>query len=293
MQLLKEEQKKKAIADLETQQKQSLSNLDAEMNQIKPAYYAKKNSTNVQSQVSSKNFAEYLANTGRSNSGIGAQYEMARKNNLQSSLNALNIEEANAIADINKRKTDINNNYQTGLASANAQIEADYITNLLSQRQQAWEREMQEKQYQESIRQYNEQMAYQREQDAITNAQTWAKINSSKDELGFDDPVIETDYYTGAINSDAQYGTFATTDKNGTQYQPNNVSGNRLSNRGYKVSDIFADSAYGTTGADLSNQKIWKTSDGKYYVWDGSINNYIDVTEKVNKSVNQKVSIKW
>ena len=49
---------------------------------------------------------------------------------------------------INRRKTDVNNLYQSGLASANAQIEADYITNLLNQRQLAWEREQQEKQKQ-------------------------------------------------------------------------------------------------------------------------------------------------
>lgn len=186
LQMLKEQQMKKAQADLEAQQKQSLSNLEAEISQIKPTYYAKKNSANVQSQVESKNFAEYLANSGRSNSGIGSQYEMSRRNNLQSSLNSLNTEEANALTDANRRKTDVNNAYQSGLTSANAQIESDYITNLLNQRQLAWEREQQEKQFQESIRQYNEQLAYQKQQDAIANAQAWAKINGSGD-YGFVD----------------------------------------------------------------------------------------------------------
>ena len=75
---LKEQQKASAIADLEKQRQQSLSDLKAEEATIKPTYYQKKDSTNVQNQISAKNFHEYLANTGRSNSGIGAQYEMSR-----------------------------------------------------------------------------------------------------------------------------------------------------------------------------------------------------------------------
>lgn len=280
LQLLKEQQMKKAQADLEAQQKQSLSNLEAEISQIKPTYYAKKNSANVQSQVESKNFAEYLANSGRSNSGIGAQYEMSRRNNLQSSLNALNTEEANALTDVNRRKTDVNNAYESGLVSANAQIESDYITNLLNQRQLAWEREQQEKQFQESVRQYNEQMAYQRQQDSIANAQNWAKINGTEgtDEYSMNGRVLMENPYTKTINDDAKYGVFSF---NGTEYgyQPNNVQGRKLSKSNYKVGDLFKGSK-GETGMSLDSQNIW-TDGSRYYVWDGSANRYNDVTNNV------------
>ncbi len=223
LQALKEEQRKKAIADLEAQKKQSISNLDAEMQQIKPTYYKKKDSANVQSQVASKNFAEYLANSGRSNSGIGAQYEMSRRNNLDRSLNDLNKEEAAAISDVNRRKTDVENAYQSGLAGANAQIEADYITNLLNQRQAAWEREMQQKQYEESIRQFNEQLAYQKQADERANALAWAKLTASKDPVFSDGNDNQYD----SVNGSGRARSFiaAASDERSKKYIDENLGG--------------------------------------------------------------------
>ena len=159
---LKDAQKQSAIADLEKQKNQSLSDLQAEEAKIKPTYYKKRDTANTQNQIAARNFHEYLVNSGRSNSGIGAQYEMARQNTLQKNLNELNTQEAADIADINRRRTDVNNAYTSGLASANAQIEANYIQNLLNERQKAWERQQAEKEFNESVRQFNAQMAASR-----------------------------------------------------------------------------------------------------------------------------------
>lgn len=89
---------------------------------------------------------------------------MQNANNLNTSLNNLNAGEASAIADINRRTTDAQNAYNTGLAGANAQIEANYIQNLLNERDKQLQRDLQERQFQESIRQFNENMALQRQQ---------------------------------------------------------------------------------------------------------------------------------
>lgn len=159
---LKEAQKQAAIADLDKQKNQSLSDLQAEESKIKPTYYKKRDTANTQNQIAAKNFHEYLVNSGRSNSGIGAQYEMARQNTLQKNLNELNTQEAADIADINRRRTDVNNAYTSGLSSANAEIEANYIQNLLNERQKAWERQQAEKEFNESVRQFNAQLAASR-----------------------------------------------------------------------------------------------------------------------------------
>jgi len=88
--------------------------------------------------------------------------------------------------------------------------------------------------------------------------------------------TITKNPYTGTIHPDAAYGVFS----NG--YQPNNVDGIELIPSGYKVGDIYA-GARGSTGIDLTKQKIWKTIDGdNYYIWDGSINDYIDASGTVN-----------
>lgn len=156
---LKNAQKDAAVADLQKTRDTSLSNLAAEEAKIQPAYAAQRNTANVQNRVAARNFQEYLANTGRANSGIGAQYEMSRQNSLNNNLNALRTAETQDMADIARRRTDANNAYQTGLAGANATVEANYINNLLAQRQAQWEREFQQKQFDEQVRQYNQNRA--------------------------------------------------------------------------------------------------------------------------------------
>lgn len=163
---IKEAQKQSAIADLENTRNQALSDLQAEKENNAANFNAQRNQTNVQNQIAAKNFKEYLVNSGRSNSGIMPQYEMNRQNNLQRNINEINSNQNMALADINRRNTLANQTYNTGLQSANANIEAQYLNNLLEQQQQEWQRAMQEKQFNESVRQYNENLAFQKQQYA-------------------------------------------------------------------------------------------------------------------------------
>lgn len=175
-----------------------------------------------------------------------------------------------------------------------------------------WQAEMAEKQ-----RQYNENMNYQRERDRIADQQ-WQKeyalsqrslvskssksssvslSDSNSKSLNNNGTTIKTDHYSGEINPDCQYGTFSTKDKNGINYQPNNVDGNKLSQaqnskgKGLKVKDVFY-GAKGNKGADLSDQKIYTTGN-RYYTWDGSINSYIDITKEVNTSISKGTCVPW
>lgn len=269
---LKEQQKQAAIADLDKQKNQSLSDLNAEEATIKPTYYKKKDTANVQNQIAAKNFHEYLVNSGRSNSGIGAQYEMSRQNSLQRSLNDLNTQEAADLADIARRRTDVNNAYNSGLTSANAQIEANYITNLLNERQKAWERQQAEKEFNESVRQFNASLA------ASRSSRSSSGRSSSSSNKKYE---VNTPYYQGDLNSDAKYGTFSTKDAYGVSYQPNNIGKDKngnvkyLKSSGKTVAEMYgAGSLVGATGANLDNQTVWKYGKN-YYIWDGSQNQYI------------------
>ncbi len=159
------------MANLENTRSQALSNLQAEQNQNNATYNAQRSTANAQNRMSAKNFQEYLASTGRANSGLSAQARMQNANNLNTSISNLNAGEAAALADINRRRSLAEDTYNSGLASANAQIEADYISNLLEQRNKELDRqlqqraaELQEKQFKESIRQFNENLALQRQQ---------------------------------------------------------------------------------------------------------------------------------
>lgn len=68
--------------------------------------------------------------------------------------------------------------------------------------------------------------------------------------------------YTGTKNSDTEYGTFS----NG--YQPNNINGQKLSKSG--ITDVVN----GVT------QNVWKTPDGKLWIWDGTKNRYLEYMVK-------------
>lgn len=157
---LKNAQKQAAVADLQNTRNESLSNLEAERRSNAANYNNQRNTANVQSRLGAKNFQEYLASTGRANSGLASQAKLQNNNNLNTSLNSINSAENATNADISRRITNANNAYNSGLTSANANIEANYINNLLDQRQKALANELAEKQYQESVRQFNEQMAY-------------------------------------------------------------------------------------------------------------------------------------
>lgn len=161
---LKTAQRNAAVADLENTRNQALSNLDAERRNNASMYNQQRSTANVQNRLGAKNFQEYLAQTGRANSGLSAQARMQNQNNLNTNINYLNAGEAGALADINRRTTDANNAYNSGLAAANANIEANYIQNLLNEREKARQAELQERQFQESIRQFNENQALQRAQ---------------------------------------------------------------------------------------------------------------------------------
>ena len=161
---LKNAQRNAAVANLENTRNQALSNLQAEQQRNAATYNQQRSTANAQNRMSARNFQEYLASTGRANSGLNAQARMQNANNLNTSLNTLNAGESAALADINRRTTDAHNAYNTGLASANAQIEADYIKNLLDQRNQELARDLQERQFQESVRQFNENLALQKQQ---------------------------------------------------------------------------------------------------------------------------------
>lgn len=153
---LKNAQRKAAVADLQNTRNTALSNLQAEQAQNTANYAAQRNTANAQNRLSARNFQEYLANTGRANSGLGAQASMQSANNLNTSMNNIYGAENAAKADIARRKTDAQNAYSSGLASANATIEANYIQNLLKQQQQEWENKMALKEFNESVRQYNQ-----------------------------------------------------------------------------------------------------------------------------------------
>lgn len=159
----------------------------------------------------------------------------------------------------------------------------------------------------ENIRQYEANMAYQKERDRIADEQWQKEYNlslassyssgrgSSSSSSTSSSGVVPygqlANYYgdgNGNIiyvdNNDNQYkmkygynpytGTKNPDVKNGTwgNYQPNNVNGKGLHKSG-KVGTING-----------QTQNIWKCDDGNYYYWDGTQNKYFRLSKAEKKA---------
>lgn len=93
---------------------------------------------------------------------------------------------------------------------------------------------------------------------------------------------------TNTAQSDIEkFGTFS----NG--YQPKGVNGSKLSASGLKVWNVFDEGTSQKNATAFGKQNIWKDTKGNYWVWDGAIKDYIDVTKKVQSSQKNKVNYQW
>jgi hypothetical protein len=120
----------------------------------------------------------------------------------------------------------------------------------------------------EEQRQFNETMAFQKEQAN----KTYNFGNDDNDGYEFDDShAVSTDYYNGDLNPDAnKYGTF----ENG--YQPKGIKNfGKVS----KTGDHLTFSTQTLSGETREvRQNIWSTGTGKhkrYWYWDGRLNRYV------------------
>jgi hypothetical protein len=135
-------------ASLQQAQQKALSNLNAEKQGIAPVYYDKRNQASALSQQQSRNFAEFMASRGGTNSGVSAQAEMTRGSSLQGALGLLNREEAAKFADIERRRSDVLNNTLTQQQGIEADIALNKNNALINNNNTSFNQAMQLEQFQ-------------------------------------------------------------------------------------------------------------------------------------------------
>lgn len=137
----------------------------------------------------------------------------------------------------------------------------------------------------EQQRQFNEQMALERQAISITNSGgSGGSGGDSGDSGGSGGDSGET--VKGNTTKDGKPKDYYFS--NG--YQPQYIGDTKVSKSSLKVKDVFMDD-----GTAFSKQNIWYAN-GKYYVWKGNGKkggDYIDVTDKVKTSVSKKVNFMW
>jgi hypothetical protein len=150
---------------LDKQRNSSLSDLDSEKSKIAPRYYDKRNQAGAQSDVGALNFAQFMAS--RSIQGnAGAMPEIYRNNALQSNIGALNQQEATENANIESRRSDINRAYESDLAAAKADIDAQTMAAQIEQQRIDATNALEQQKYNTQLKTAADVTAYNRLQDA-------------------------------------------------------------------------------------------------------------------------------
>jgi len=269
---------------------QRYQNLINQINQqrqpIQQQFEADSQAAYINKMLAGKQINQTLNQLGLNTQGFGVSQQAANETAYGQNINQLLLSRNQAYQNLDNQITNVTGEYNASrseLEATYAQRLADlqkYIaeatqnyynttySQLLSARQyqdqlaqQAWERTFAEKQLAEQKRANNLQYA---------STPTFDNIEKNVQQ-------IETDYYKGAINPDIQYGTFGTTDKYGTKYQPNNINGVPLKSSGKKVYQMAGGRGnVNSSRVNVDNQTVWQIGNN-YYIWNGSKNKYEQV----------------
>lgn len=129
---LKEAQRKSRIASLDKAKTNALSGLDTEQANVEPYYYNKRNEAAARSDVGAMNFAQYMAARGIKGAA-GAMPEIYRNAGLQGQLGALDQQQAQNMANIERQRGLVQSNYEFDVANADADVESQAMQQLIEQ----------------------------------------------------------------------------------------------------------------------------------------------------------------
>lgn len=194
--------KQNTLNQLQEQQNNSIYNLNSNKAEINQTAVDNAKQLNVARLLALKNNQSAMNRAGLGTQGVvGSQVNSINNDygtNLTNVLNQktgdlrnLEKEKNNTLLTYNTNRINLENEYGNNLANLQAQINEKALNqyntvynNYLAYKQQEYENQQAELARQEAIRQYNENMAFQKaqfeqqkQQEAITNAQKWASIN--------------------------------------------------------------------------------------------------------------------
>lgn len=260
--------KQNTLNQLQNQQNNAIYNLNTNKASINQTATDNAKQINVAKLMALKSNQEAMNRAGLGTQGVvGSQVNQINNDygtNLTNILNQrtndlreLEKEKNNTLLTYNTNRLNLENEYGSNLANLQQSINDKALnqyntiySNYLNSKQQEYENQQAELARQEAIRQYNENLAlqkaeleYQKQQDAIANAQKWASINSSKNS--------SSSYSNVSSNSGTEKFTDGTAN---TQSENTNKTG--LSGILAKAKDLVSGKKYQSSYcAELSTKK--------------------------------------
>jgi len=122
-----------AVANFGKARDTQLSNLTGEEAGIKPMYYDKRNATAATNMIGRRTLAEELAARGETKSGVADEANIRANMSLQGETGLLNRQESADITDIARRRTGVQNAYESDVASAKSGFESAAMQSLIEQ----------------------------------------------------------------------------------------------------------------------------------------------------------------
>ena len=301
------------LVDAQNQQKlldeqaatQRYQNLLTQINQqrdpIQQQYAQDSQGAYINKMLAGKQIGQSLNQLGLNTQGFGVSQMLQNETSYGQNLNQLTLgrnqavreidnQVINATGDYNASQLELSSSYAGRLAELQKyigeQTQSKYNTvygQLADAKayedqlaQIAWENEFK-----------NRQLAEQKSQANLTTEQY--KFGGPKTGTG------DLDAFGGTPTGSGSFGNSQSTINKQDYFfsngvQPRYVNDIKLSTTGNKVGNLYDN----TTNTAFGNQNIWSAGN-KYYVWDSTINNYIDITSQYDWRYNKghKVSYQW
>lgn len=255
--------------------------------------------------------AENLASRGLLNSGVSETMKLGAYNTYQNRLANANKTMQDAITEYDNSMNEARVNYDTKKAEnafeklklmlsyaksyydTNATLGQNQLQNSQNLRSEynnqynTIRNQLQnEKELEEKIRQYNENMAYQKERDKVSDEQwrkeynlSQTKIYNSGDKNTYE--LTDEDSVLDAFGNNTQtqgMGNYYFKKANGSYTdQPSYINNVRLQTNGVTAGQIGV-----VTNGIGKGYRIW-TDGNKYYVWNNNAKTYLDVTNYYKK----------
>ncbi len=259
---------------------------DKQIGNTNTAYESEYQKNAVQKLINEKQIAEKTANLGLTDSGLNRTQQTAAQLSYANQKGKIDLAKQSALDELSLSLSSALSNIEQEAQANKSSIKQTYAQQNAATAAELYNTDVENE--------YNTYLAQLEADTELQKAQLEASLNasasgsnsgSSSDRLlwyftgTYDDygnPIFRNsdgktqafgmgvNPYTGTKHKDAKYGTFS----NG--YQPNNIGGNKL----------FAQEEY-EVYVNGKKQKVWSYDNGEtLWAWDGSINEYVDVTSK-------------
>lgn len=282
----------------ETEKKLTNDQYNRQINETENSYEDLYRENAVQKLINEREVAENMANLGLTDSGLNRTQQTAVQLSYANNKNKIDTTRQKAVDQLTYSLADAISKLDTAKTEAAAGIKSNYASAIASGAQEMYnnaveqERKYREAQLQAQLEAQKQALEYQAQQKANNYIlQTSGGLLRRDFQGSLKDNNVDVIYntdgtttyidnnsgkkttlssninpYTGTINKDTANGVFS----NG--YQPNNVNGVKLVSSGAKAN------------INGNEQTVWKAN-GKYYLWSGKDNKYIQLNNAELKEI--------